>query len=153
MATRTNGSLRACRGKQKGDGHSSFRTRTVRAIPSISVAERDRREEGDSLSHSEPAVTASYLLVEEVARMLRCSTRSVHELTRRREIPHRRLPGTRRCLFSAADIAAWMDGAPLEVVELPRNGRVVRPQRREGRRTPSPLAVAPASFAQSPDPL
>jgi excisionase family DNA binding protein len=81
-------------------------------------------------------VTASYLLVEEVARLLRCSTRSVHELTRAREIPHRRLPGTRRCLFTAADLAAWMDGAQLEVVELPKDGRVVRPRRREDQDSP-----------------
>ena len=40
-----------------------------------------------------------YLLVEDVAERLRCSTRTVHELTRTNAIPHRRLPGSRRCLF------------------------------------------------------
>lgn len=69
-----------------------------------------------------------YLLVEDVAERLRCSTRSVHELTRLREIPHRRLPGSRRCLFLVEELEAWEAGAPLEVVEMARGGRVVRPK-------------------------
>jgi hypothetical protein len=52
----------------------------------------------------------------------------VQELTRRGEIPHRRMPGTRRCLFVEAELLAWEDGAPLEVIELSRGGRVVRPK-------------------------
>ena len=68
-----------------------------------------------------------YLLVEDVAERLRCSTRSVHELTRLREIPHRRLPRSRRCLFLVEELEAWEAGAALEVVELPGGGRVVRP--------------------------
>jgi excisionase family DNA binding protein len=73
-------------------------------------------------------VSASpYLLVEDVAERLHCSTRTVHELTRLREIPHRRLPGSRRCLFLEADLAAWENGAQLELVELPRGGRIVKP--------------------------
>jgi excisionase family DNA binding protein len=72
-------------------------------------------------------VTASpYLLVDEVAARLRCSTRTVHELTRSNAIPHRKLPGARRCLFLPAELEAWEAGAPLELVELPRGGRVVR---------------------------
>jgi excisionase family DNA binding protein len=68
-----------------------------------------------------------YLLVEEVAKRLRCSQRSVHELTRLGEIPHRKLPGSRRCLFLESELRQWENGAPLERIELPRGGRVVRP--------------------------
>jgi excisionase family DNA binding protein len=69
-----------------------------------------------------------YLLVEDVARRLRCSRRTVHELTRTCAIPHRRLPGGRRCLFREDELEAWEGGAPLEVIETARGGRVVRPK-------------------------
>jgi excisionase family DNA binding protein len=69
-----------------------------------------------------------YLLVEDVAARLRCSRRTIHELTRTNAIPHRRLPGGRRCLFREDELEAWVEGAPLEVVELARGGRVVRPE-------------------------
>jgi excisionase family DNA binding protein len=73
-------------------------------------------------------VSASpYLLVEDVAERLRCSVRSVHELTRTLAIPHRRMPGSRRCLFRLDELEAWEDGAALEVLELDRGGRIVRP--------------------------
>ena len=68
-----------------------------------------------------------YLLVEDVAERLRCSVRSVHELTRTSGIPHRRLPGSRRCLFLVAELEAWEGGAALEVVETAQGGRVVKP--------------------------
>jgi hypothetical protein len=68
-----------------------------------------------------------YLVVEDVAERLRCSTRSVHELTRLCTIPHRKLPGSRRCLFLEVELEAWEAGAPLEALELERGGRVVRP--------------------------
>ena len=42
-------------------------------------------------------------------------------------VPHRKPPGGRRCLFIEDEVRAWVDGAALEVVELPRGGRVVRP--------------------------
>jgi excisionase family DNA binding protein len=70
-----------------------------------------------------------YLLVEEVAERLRCSVRTIHELTRTNAIPHRRLPGTRRCLFRLDELEAWEDGTPLEVTDLPRGGRLVVPRR------------------------
>jgi excisionase family DNA binding protein len=70
------------------------------------------------------------MLVEEVAERLRCSTRSVYELTRTFAIPHRRLPGSRRCLFLLPELEAWEAGAPLEVVRTARGGRVVRPASR-----------------------
>jgi hypothetical protein len=68
-----------------------------------------------------------YLLVEDVAARLRCSTRKVHELNRTEAIPHRRLPGSRRCLFLEAELEAWEAGAELEAVHLAGGGRVVRP--------------------------
>lgn len=70
-----------------------------------------------------------YLLVEDVAKRLRCSIRTIHELTRTNAIPHRRLPGTRRCLFRIDELDAWENGTPLEVTELPRGGRLVIPRR------------------------
>lgn len=39
---------------------------------------------------------------------------------------HRRVPGTRRCLFVQRELHEWLDGATLEVVELPNDGRMVR---------------------------
>ncbi len=69
-----------------------------------------------------------YLLVEDVCERLHASTRRVHEWTRLSQIPHRKLPGSRRCLFLESELAAWEAGAALEVVELPRGGRVVRPK-------------------------
>lgn len=69
-----------------------------------------------------------FLLVEDVAEMLGCSPRTVHERTRLREIPHRKPAGVRRVLFLEDELRAWLDGAPLEVEELPRGGRVVRPK-------------------------
>lgn len=71
-----------------------------------------------------------YLLVEDVAQRLRCSTRTIHELTRTAAIPHRRLPGGRRCLFLLPELQAWEAGVALEVVETARGGRVVRPTTR-----------------------
>jgi len=69
-----------------------------------------------------------YLHTEDVAFLLGCKVRTVHELTRERRIPYRILPGTRRCLFAADELRAWSDGAPLEVVELDGGGRIVRPK-------------------------
>jgi excisionase family DNA binding protein len=69
-----------------------------------------------------------YLLVEDVAERLHCSIRTIHELTRTNAIPHRRPPGTRRCLFRADELEAWENGSPLQVTKLPRGGRVVTPQ-------------------------
>lgn len=73
-----------------------------------------------------------WLSVEEVAERLHYSTRTVHELTRTRRIPHVKRPGSRRCLFRSDDLALWEHGAELEVTELPQGGRVVRP--RDGQR-------------------
>jgi len=76
---------------------------------------------------SETATASPYLLVEDVAERLHCSTRTVHELTRSSSIPHRRLPGSRRRLFRVDELEAWENGCALQVIELPRGGRVVTP--------------------------
>jgi excisionase family DNA binding protein len=72
-------------------------------------------------------VQLTWLVVEEVARRLRCSTRTIHELTRCAAIPHFKRPGGRRCLFRSDWLEAWEQGAPLRVVDLPLGGRVVSP--------------------------
>lgn len=66
------------------------------------------------------------LVVADVAERLRCSQRTIHELTRTGQIPHFKRPGGRRCLFRPEELEAWEDGAELEVVELPLGGRIVR---------------------------
>jgi excisionase family DNA binding protein len=71
---------------------------------------------------------SGYLLVEHVADLLGCSKDTVYRLTGRNEIPHRRVGGTRRVLFVEAELRAWIDGAPLETVDAPHGGRVVRPK-------------------------
>jgi hypothetical protein len=74
------------------------------------------------------AARSPYLFVEDVAARLRCSTRKIHEFTRTAAIPHRRLPGSRRCLFVEAELEAWEAGAALEIRELRGGGRIVRPK-------------------------
>jgi excisionase family DNA binding protein len=72
-------------------------------------------------------MSTSFLITKEVAQRLRCSLRTVHELTRTNQIPHRRLPGSRRCLFRETELEEWENGTALEVTELTGGGRVVRP--------------------------
>jgi hypothetical protein len=86
-----------------------------------------------------------YLDVEAAAAMLHMSTRQVREHCRRRDVPHRRPAGTRRLLFNEDELAAWLDGACLEVVESPAGGRVVRPVPSNASQTPGP---SPARIAQ-----
>jgi excisionase family DNA binding protein len=76
----------------------------------------------------ERSCTSPFLTAEEVAKRYRCSIRSIHELARTRRIPHRRLAGSRRCLFRKDELEAWEDGAALEVIEPSGGGRVVRPR-------------------------
>lgn len=52
---------------------------------------------------------------------------TIYELTRRSEIPHRKPPGRRELIFLPDELDAWEDGCELEVKQLPRGGRVVRP--------------------------
>jgi len=69
-----------------------------------------------------------FLTVEDAAAFLRCSPRSVHERTRTNAIPCRRVAGTRRILFLAEELQAWLDGAALEiVVDEPDGAKVIRP--------------------------
>ena len=68
-----------------------------------------------------------YLTTEDVAERLRCSVRTVHEMTRNLEIPHFKRPGGRRCLFRPDWLQAWENGALLQTEELARGGRIVRP--------------------------
>ena len=66
--------------------------------------------------------------VEQMAAELNHSVRWVHERTRRDEIPCRVVPHGRRILFEPEWIAAWLDGAELERIDLPAGGRIVRPK-------------------------
>jgi excisionase family DNA binding protein len=71
------------------------------------------------------------LHVEDVARLLGFSVRSIHEMTRQRRIPCRRIPGTRRFLFDSEELTAWIDAGgdvELEVIEGLHGGLVVRPK-------------------------
>jgi len=88
------------------------------------------------------ATTTPFLITSEVAARLRCSVRTVHELTRLGLIPHRRLPGSRRCLFRIDELEAWEDGARLETVDLGARRRSPRSQRSTGRRRPLDYARA-----------
>jgi excisionase family DNA binding protein len=94
----------------------------------------------------------SPFLVTEVADRLRCSLRTVHELTRLRLIPHRRLPGFRRCLFREDELDSWENGADLEVTELSHGGRIVRPRSRDPYSTASPGVKPLANGPRAPQP-
>ena len=69
-----------------------------------------------------------YLLTADVAERYSVSERWVRERTRTSTIPHRRLPGSRRCLFLAEHLQRWEDGAELEVREIAGGGRIVTPR-------------------------
>ena len=71
-------------------------------------------------------MASPFLVTAEVADRLRCSTRTIHELTRTGRIPHRRFVGSRRCLFRVDELEAWDSGAPLEILEPAIGGRIVR---------------------------
>ena len=73
--------------------------------------------------------TSPYMLVADVAERLHVAPSTVHEWARTGGIPHRKLAGSRRLLFLPSDLEAWEAGASLELVELPRGGRIVRPDR------------------------
>jgi excisionase family DNA binding protein len=74
-------------------------------------------------------MTGRLLHVEDVSALLGISVRTVHELTRQRRIPCRRIPATRRILFDSDELAAWVDAGgtvELEVIEGRDGGLVVR---------------------------
>jgi hypothetical protein len=68
-----------------------------------------------------------YLNVAETGERFHLSQSEIRDLARRGLIPHRRLPYARRLLFEPAWLDAWVDGAALERIDLPGNGRIVRP--------------------------
>ena len=69
----------------------------------------------------------SFLVIGEAAEMLRMSVRAVHERTRTRSLPMRKLAATRKILFVRDELLEWMDGAELETVEKPDGSIIVRP--------------------------
>lgn len=73
------------------------------------------------------------LLAEEVAPLVGMAVSTLAEHCRRGLFPHRRLPHSRRLLFPAADVQAFVDGCELEFIPLGGGGRIVRPAKR-GRR-------------------
>jgi excisionase family DNA binding protein len=70
-------------------------------------------------------VSSRYLTLAEAARLLDLSTYTVRTRASAGEIPHRKLPGSFRILFLEHELAAWVDGAPIETVPTDE-GRVVR---------------------------
>lgn len=66
-----------------------------------------------------------YLLVEAVADRYGCTVGTVQERCRLRQLPHRKLPGSRRLLFLEAELERYDAGGELVVKELARGGRVV----------------------------
>jgi len=71
-------------------------------------------------------MSGRYLTTEEAADVLRCSLRTVQQLVADAAIPSRRIAGMRRVLIPPDELEQALAGAPLETVELPRGGRVVR---------------------------
>ncbi|MFL5914130.1 MAG: helix-turn-helix domain-containing protein [Gaiellaceae bacterium] len=71
-------------------------------------------------------MAAHYMTTEETAERLRCSLRTVQQLVADGAIPHRKIAGMRRVLIPPDELDEALAGAPLEVVDLPRGGRVVR---------------------------
>lgn len=70
------------------------------------------------------------LLAEEVAPLVGMATSTLTEHCRRGRFPHRRLPGTRRLLFVAADVQAYIDGCGLDMTRLADGGVIVKPARK-----------------------
>lgn len=69
----------------------------------------------------------TFLTAQEAAPLVGLSEWSLREKARRGAAPCRKIPGCRRVMFDPEELSAWADGAPLETVELPNGGRVVRP--------------------------
>jgi excisionase family DNA binding protein len=66
------------------------------------------------------------LHVADVAALLGLSPWTVRDKARRHLLPHSKPAGCRDILFDETQLDAWLAGAPLEAVKLPRGGRVVR---------------------------
>lgn len=76
-------------------------------------------------------VQQPYLTVKEAADLLRVTPRAIHERTSHRSIPMRKLAATRKILFVASELLAWVDGAELETLEKPDGTVIVRPKAQE----------------------
>jgi excisionase family DNA binding protein len=68
------------------------------------------------------------VLGEELARELGIAPSTLREWARRGLVPNRKMPHTRRVLFSRADVEAWLAGAELETKLLAGDGRLVAPK-------------------------
>lgn len=68
-----------------------------------------------------------YLSVEQAAELLHQTPRSIHERTRLRQIPMRKMRGSRRILVPRDELLRFMNGSELEVLEKPDGTVVVRP--------------------------
>jgi excisionase family DNA binding protein len=69
-----------------------------------------------------------HLTVEQVAERLHLSVWTVRDKARRRQLPHRKPPGTRRLIFPLTDIEAYEDGcADFEFRRWGSDGRIVAP--------------------------
>jgi excisionase family DNA binding protein len=80
------------------------------------------------------AIRSPYLTKREAALVIHRSEKTVQRLVDERRIPVRQPAGTRGLLFVESELAAWIDGAALEVVaDSPARGLVVRPKGRAGR--------------------
>jgi hypothetical protein len=73
------------------------------------------------------AATTKYLVVEEAADLLRMSVRALHERTRHRTVPMRKLANSRKLLFVESELHDFMNGAELEVVEKADGSILVKP--------------------------
>ncbi len=71
--------------------------------------------------------------VEEIAPELAMSAWTLGEACRRLEFPHVKLPHRRRILIDRRQVAAYLEGAPLEAKRLPGGGRVVKTVAPKGR--------------------
>jgi hypothetical protein len=68
-----------------------------------------------------------YLVIKEAADLLRMSVRAVHERTRTKSIPMRKMAATRKLLFVRDELIAFMDGAELLVTEKADGSIIVKP--------------------------
>ena len=68
-----------------------------------------------------------YLVIKEAADLLRMSVRAVHERTRTKSIPMRKMAATRKLLFVRAELIDFMNGAELETIEKVDGSVIVRP--------------------------
>jgi len=67
------------------------------------------------------------MLAEDAAPLVGMARSTLAEHCRRGRFPCRRLPGTCRYLFPAADVQAYLNGCDLQVTYLPNGGIIVKP--------------------------